>query len=77
MAVKILVFGKLAEITGLKEFFIEEAENVEALKKVLEDKFHKLRGMKYAISVNRVLASHDTRVCSGDEIALMPPFSGG
>jgi len=75
MAVKIIAFGQIAEITG-KEFIIE-ANDVTTLKSALNEKFPELIEKKYAIAVNKVLVNSDTLLNNNDTVALMPPYSGG
>jgi len=36
-----------------------------------------IRGKKVMISVNEEMASADTIIHDGDEVAFLPPFSGG
>ena len=77
MAVKIFVFGKLADIVAGKELVVEDVSTVAALRALLEFKYSGLKGLKYAVSVNRKLASDECIVSNDDEVALLPPFSGG
>lgn len=75
MAVKVIAFGQLTEITGA-EIFIE-ARDTDILKATLHKKFPHLAGMKYAIAVNNAIITENITLSNKDEVALMPPYSGG
>ncbi|MFL9843964.1 MoaD/ThiS family protein [Flavobacterium rhizosphaerae] len=75
MAVKVIVFGQLAEITG-SEIFIEACDT-DILKAALQIEFSNLAVMKYAIAVNNIVITEKVTLTERDEIALMPPYSGG
>ncbi|WP_295211880.1 MoaD/ThiS family protein [uncultured Chryseobacterium sp.] len=75
MEVKVISFGKIAEITG-KEFSVS-ASNTEALKKQLSGLFPQLADMKYAVAVNKKITEENTVLNNNDTVALMPPYSGG
>lgn len=75
MAIIIIAFGQIAEITG-KEFIVE-ANNVTALKSVLNKKFPALSQKKYAIAVNKKMVTENVELNENDTVALMPPYSGG
>lgn len=75
MEVKVIAFGKIAEITG-KEFFVS-ASDTEALKEQLSVRFPKLADMKFAVAVNKKVTDENTALNNNDTVALMPPYSGG
>lgn len=62
---------------GNNSLLFESANNIAALKLMLEERWPDLVGRTYSIAVNKHLASDNTEIKEGDEIALMPPFSGG
>ena len=76
MEVKIISFGKIAEITG-KEFSVAEASDTETLKKQLQQRFPLLADMKFAVAVNKKITEENTVLNDNDTVALMPPYSGG
>ncbi|MBW7846158.1 MAG: MoaD/ThiS family protein, partial [Bacteroidia bacterium] len=43
----------------------------------LHQNFKELKNKTYKIAVNKKLILNNTQLQSGDEVALMPPFSGG
>jgi molybdopterin converting factor subunit 1 len=79
--VKVLCFGRVRELTGLTE---EEAEVREGttLADFLERymrRYPQLAGFRASLVVsrNQEFAEWDTRIANGDEIAFLPPVSGG
>lgn len=75
MTITVLSFGMLAEITG-HEFSIQ-AEDTESLRSNLVERFPDLSGKKFAIALNKQITNEAMRFTAGDEIVLMPPYSGG
>lgn len=75
MEIKIIAFGRIAEITG-KELMLT-ASDTDTLKQQLSGKFPQLSGMKYAIAVNKKMTEGNTELNTNDTVALMPPYSGG
>lgn len=70
-------FGRIAEIIPTETKIAIELKTVEALKSYLEDTYPEIRGITYLLVVNKVIANAATILNSNDEIALLPPFSGG
>jgi molybdopterin converting factor subunit 1 len=79
--VKVLLFGRLKELAGHAEDFIECADptTIEQLFVLYAARYPELT--KYRSSVvashNQEFAAWDTLLRSGDEIAFLPPVSGG
>jgi molybdopterin converting factor subunit 1 len=81
LRVKVLFFGRLRELTGLAEETGELPEGA-SLAQVFEryaERYPKLAGFRTSmvVSRNQEFAAWDTRVSAGDEIAFLPPVSGG
>ena len=81
MIIRVLMFAVLAERTGQREATLELEENAtvgDALR-VLEDRHPALREFhsRLATAVNMVYVRPDQRLATGDELALIPPVSGG
>lgn len=74
--IRILYFGQLAEITGLLEERLELHTDVRALKEALYKKYPVLSLKQFIVSVNKCVVQN-TPLNENDEVALMPPFSGG
>jgi MoaE-MoaD fusion protein len=81
MRVRVLFFGVLKDIVGRSEEFLEIGENA-TLATVFESysqRFETLRGKRSSIlfARNHEFTSPETRVTDNDEIAFLPPVSGG
>ena len=67
--------------TETKEYKVDGAVTVGELKKMLKTDFPALGPLiasrSILISVNQEFATTDTVVTDGDEVGLLPPFSGG
>lgn len=75
MKVKIIAFGKIAEITG-KELSVT-ASDTDTLKQQLWVRFPQLADMKFAVAVNKKVTEENRVLSNNDTVALMPPYSGG
>jgi molybdopterin converting factor subunit 1 len=79
--VKVLFFGRLKELTGSAEDTAEfaDAATIEQLFGLYAARYPELA--KYRSSVvasrNQEFAAWDTSLRSGDEVAFLPPVSGG
>jgi len=76
---RILIFGKLGDIVKSSELIIEIEKTMDlvSFKSILFEREPALMQEKFAISVNQKLSMDDTILHNNDEIALLPPFSGG
>lgn len=80
MQCKIKAFGISKEIIGssLLELDVPEGHSVSDLKKALIKKYPTFESLKSLyIAVNNEYAPEHVRLKEGDEIALIPPVSGG
>ncbi|MGH1516647.1 MoaD/ThiS family protein [Chryseobacterium sp. JK1] len=80
MKIKILAFGITKDIFGTSEKEIEAEDNLTAgqLKNLLEDRFPDLKKLKsYFIALNEEYAEDHQTITETDEIAVIPPVSGG
>jgi molybdopterin synthase sulfur carrier subunit len=75
----IKAFGITKEILGGKEAVVEVAgSSVADLKKELYEKYPRLNGLRSMfVAVNNEYAEDEQNLTSSDEIALIPPVSGG
>jgi MoaE-MoaD fusion protein len=81
MRVKVLFFGVLKDMTGCSEDFLEIAPNT-TLASVFDaytERFATLRDKRPSIlfARNREFSKPDTMLSDNDEIAFLPPVSGG
>lgn len=73
----IKIFGQLKDIFQNENIRIENAQNVEELKKQLQQLFPDLAQKSFVIAVNRKITHENIPLQPNAEIALLPPFSGG
>ena len=76
MQVKILFFGKLAEIAGA-ETAETQAQSTDELLASLHQQYPALAEQKYLIAVNKQMVTVNTMLTDDSIVALLPPFSGG
>ncbi len=77
MNLKIKYFGLLAEVTRCSEETLEFTKiSVSELLEVLFDKYPELKTKDFQVAQNHEIVSKET-IVSANEIALLPPFSGG
>jgi molybdopterin converting factor subunit 1 len=78
--VRVLLFGAAADRAGTRETRIPVGETtLDELWPLLAERHPDLSPMRntLAFAVNGEYARGDTRVSSGDEVAVLPPVSGG
>lgn len=75
--IRVLFFGELSELTGTKEWHCPKVENLVALKKTLFQTWPALNSKTFSIAINKKMANDLDAILDNDEIAIMPPFSGG
>lgn len=77
---RILLFAGLAEATGRRELDVEVAPGgltVSELEARLRRDVPSLASRSFRVAVNQGYARDDERLGEGDEVALIPPVSGG
>lgn len=80
MMMKILAFGIAKDIFGetTTEVDLPEGATTLQLKSSLEARYPKLKDLaSYMVAVNDEYAEDDTVINSTDEVAIIPPVSGG
>jgi MoaE-MoaD fusion protein len=79
--VRVLFFGQLREIVGVDEDFAElsEGSRVEDLYERYGRRFPRLLEFRASVaaSINQEYAAFRSRLATGDEVAFLPPVSGG
>jgi sulfur-carrier protein len=76
MAVKMKLFGQLKEITGASEL-TTDACDTDALVKEMVRRFPALENLTFLIAVDRNIVQFNTAIHESQELALLPPYSGG
>ncbi|WP_313190588.1 MoaD/ThiS family protein [Sphingobacterium sp.] len=80
MKITVLGFGIAKEIFGSSEIYLEVSDvlDVRELRVLLEEKYPPLTKLKsYMLAINEEYADDTQIINSGNEIALIPPVSGG
>ena len=80
MELNIQAFGIAKEIVGGSEVQLQVDEQITAaeLKKLLENRYQQLSKLSsFLLAVNDEYAEPEAVVQAGDEIAIIPPVSGG
>ena len=81
--IKVKYFASLKAIAEKEEEQIEVQSSIsmdqlsDLISKTSPKMAHIIRDNKIMISVNQEMADADTVIHDGDEVALLPPFSGG
>ena len=80
MTLKVLAFAVVKDIFGNSsvQIVLKEGSTVSALRTSLEEQFPGLRELSsFLIAVNNEFASANYPIQETDEIAIIPPVSGG
>ncbi len=72
----ILYFGQIQSITSLAKEELNGATNLKELKELLIKKYPTLSDANFVFSVNQKIVEA-CELKENDEVALLPPFSGG
>jgi molybdopterin converting factor small subunit len=74
---KVKVFGVLTDVIGKSTFEIEAPKDSDSLKQILFDTYPFLQNYRFEIAINKEKAEGNIVLKMNDEIALLPPYSGG
>lgn len=74
---RVLFFGALAEIAGSTYREVPVVKTTGELVEVLNKLYPALLNKKFLLAVNKQIQKQNTSLNENDEIALLPPFSGG
>ena len=81
MKIKVLFFGLTHDLTGLAQEHVEVAdgEKLDDLRRQYERRFPRLKEMGGALltAVNQEIVGRSWPLRDGDEVAFLPPVSGG
>ena len=77
MAVNIIIFGQLTDITGEQNLVVSDVNDTDQLVAKLNAMFPGIADAKFVIAVNKQVISENTILNNNSIIALLPPFSGG
>ncbi|MHA4895319.1 MoaD/ThiS family protein [Pedobacter sp. PWIIR3] len=77
MEIEIISFGKIAEFIESQKIMVEGVSDTDTFHSYLQEKFPKLKQVKYKLALNNRLVQQNTNFGEQPVIAIMPPFSGG
>jgi molybdopterin converting factor subunit 1 len=81
LRVRVLFFGRLRELSDISEELttVPDGTTLADLFTTYANRFPQLAGFRNSLvaSRNQEFAAWDTPITSGDEIAFLPPVSGG
>jgi molybdopterin converting factor small subunit len=75
--IRIRSFGIVAEIIGSNVLDIHHMANTDELQAWLLRQYPALEKQAFSMALNQSMLQTQTALTPGDEIALLPPFSGG
>ncbi|HJS53984.1 MAG TPA: MoaD/ThiS family protein [Chitinophagaceae bacterium] len=76
MKLKIILFGKLADIAG-SSVSVDDAPDTDSLVNALHKDYPAFGNTKYVIAVDKQVIKENTALNKNSMVALLPPFSGG
>jgi molybdopterin synthase sulfur carrier subunit len=77
MAIKVYLFGQLKELTGLSEILLDGISDTDQLVNEMACRFPVIKGLPCLVAVGREIIHSNTSLKEGQELALLPPYSGG
>ena len=79
MKVNVYFFAASREIVGKTqmEFELQEGESVSELLQIIRSHFHDLLTIEITVAVNAEYTNNAYILHNGDEVAIIPPVSGG
>lgn len=79
MELKTKYFGLISEITNCSEELVSVPNNcnLSQLESVLKEKYTQLQTISFKIAIDQNIVNFDLTLNPNNEIALLPPFSGG
>ena len=77
MAIKVMLFGQLTDITGKTVLEVEDVSDTQALQQKIHACFPALAGLTYRVAVDKKVVTQNTALHPESTVALLPPFSGG
>ena len=77
MPITVLAFGQVSDLCGTAPLQVEGARDTDALEALLRERFPGLKGLTYAVAVDRKTIRGNTPLHPSSVVALLPPYSGG
>jgi molybdopterin synthase sulfur carrier subunit len=77
MQVNVMLFGRLADITGSRQVAVQNVQDTNQLLQQLKNNYPALGNLPYLVAVDEQVISDNTMLTDGSVVALLPPYSGG
>ena len=78
MTVTVLYFASFQEAAGIHSELVEKPSSLITLYESLKQKYHfKFQAAHIRVALNGVFVNWQDSISDGDEIAFIPPVSGG
>jgi sulfur-carrier protein len=77
MQVNVMLFGRLADVTGSRQVAVQNVQDTNQLLQQLKNKYPALGDLPYLVAVDEQVISDNTMLADGSAVALLPPYSGG
>ncbi len=75
--IRVLAFGQIVDIIGQSAINYSSPNTLLAFQTKIENEYPLLSKISYRIAINKKIALENTNLFEADELALLPPFSGG
>jgi len=77
MKIRLLFFGVLTDVIGQNMVELNDINDLQSVKEYVQTEFPKLTEHSHIVSVNREIVKDNQELKDGDEVAFLPPFTGG
>ena len=77
MKINIKTFGSLTDLLEDTEIEVNDGATLRDLKHTLLEQFPQLKQQYFRMAIGVQMSEENTQLIDGDEVSLMPPFSGG
>ena len=77
LSINILLFGVFTDLAGTDKILLNINDSISDLKAYLSHNYPEFSKYSYRVAVNGKIAEDDTMLKETDEVAILPPFSGG
>jgi molybdopterin converting factor small subunit len=74
---RVTFYGILRERIASELFLNVSLKNVSEMRSYLEANYPILVNIPYLVAINRTISSPESPLTPSDDIAILPPFSGG
>ena len=79
MKIHVHFFAQAREVAqkSKEEIEVKDGTTVSGLIEILKSRVPTLRSVEFKIAVHNEYVDNDHQLCDGDEVAIIPPISGG